>query len=173
VTDTARGQAIETMLLEERRYPPPPEFAARANAQPDIYEQDWQAFWEREGRERVTWFEPFTELLQWELPYAKWYLGGKLNIAYNCIDRHVEAGRGEKVAYYWQGESEGDRREVTYADLQRDVVRLANALKELGVRKGTPVGIYMGGTRSQPTTLLVHPSTWMQRTFGFAVVPEV
>jgi acetyl-CoA synthetase len=144
VTETAQGQAIETMLLEERRYPPPPEFAAQANAQPDIYEQDWQAFWEREGRERVSWFEPFTELLQWELPYAKWYVGGKLNIAYNCVDRHVEAGRGDKVAYYWEGEPEGDRREVTYADLQRDVVRLANALKELGVRKGTAVGIYMG-----------------------------
>jgi acetyl-CoA synthetase len=144
VTDTAQGQAIETMLLEERRYPPPSEFAAEANAQPDIYEQDWQAFWEREGRERVSWFEPFTELLQWELPYAKWYVGGKLNIAYNCVDRHVEAGRGEKVAYYWEGEPEGDRREVSYADLQRDVVRLANALKELGVRKGTAVGIYMG-----------------------------
>jgi acetyl-CoA synthetase len=144
VTETAQGQAIETMLLEERRYPPPPEFAVQANAQPDIYEQDWQAFWEREGRERVSWFEPFTELLQWELPYAKWYVGGKLNIAYNCVDRHVEAGRGDKVAYYWEGEPEGDRREVTYADLQRDVVRLANALKELGVRKGTAVGIYMG-----------------------------
>jgi acetyl-CoA synthetase len=154
VTETAQGQAIETMLLEERRYPPPPELAAQANAQPDIYEQDWQAFWEREGRERVTWFEPFTELLHWELPYAEWYVGGKLNIAYNCVDRHVEAGRGDKVAYYWEGEPEGDRREVTYADLQRDVVRLANALKELGVRKGTAVGIYMGMVPETPVAML-------------------
>jgi acetyl-CoA synthetase len=138
------GQAIETMFLEERRYPPPPGFAAEANAQPDVYERDWQELWETEGRERVTWFEPFSELLQWELPYAKWYVGGKLNVCFNCVDRHVEAGRGDKVAYYWEGEPEGERREVTFADLQREVVRLANGLKALGVKKGTPVGIYMG-----------------------------
>ena len=99
------------MLLEERRYPPPPEFAAQANAQPDIYDRDFEEFWEREGRERVTWFEPFTKLYEWEPPYAKWYLGGKLNVCYNCVDRHVEAGRGDKVAYYWEGEPEGDRRD--------------------------------------------------------------
>lgn len=139
-----RGQTIETMTLEEGRYQPPPEFAAQANAQPDIYERDWQEFWETEGRERVTWFEPFSELCRWELPYAQWYLGGKLNVCFNCVDRHVEAGNGGKVAYYWEGEPVDDRRAVTFADLQRDVVRLANALKQLGVRKGTPVGIYLG-----------------------------
>jgi acetyl-CoA synthetase len=144
VTETAQGQAIDTLFLEERRYPPPPDFAARANAQPAIYDEGFDAFWEREGRERVTWFEPFTKLYEWELPYAKWYLGGKLNIAYNCVDRHVEAGRGDRVAYHWEGEPAGERRDITYADLQRDVVRLANALKGLGVGKGTPVGIYMG-----------------------------
>src|SRR5215211_6783304 len=132
------------MLLEERRYPPPPEFAAQAVAGPDIYDRDFDEFWESEGRERVTWFEPFTKLYEWELPYAKWYLGGKLNIAYNCVDRHVEAGLGDRVAYHWEGEPAGERRDITYADLQRDVVRLANALKGLGVGKGTPVGIYMG-----------------------------
>jgi acetyl-CoA synthetase len=138
------GQTIETMFLEERRYSPPPEFAAQANAQPDIYERDWEELWETEGRERVTWIEPFSELYRWELPYAEWYVGGKLNVCFNCVDRHVEAGRGGKVAYYWEGEPEGERREVTFADLQRDVVRLANGLKQLGVGKGTPVGIYMG-----------------------------
>ena len=132
------------MFLEERRYPPPEEFAAAANAQADIYDQDFESFWEREGRERVTWFEPFTNLLEWELPYARWYLGGKLNLAYNCVDRHVENGLGDKVAYYWEGEPENDRREITFADLQREVVKCANALKQLGVKKGTPVGIYMG-----------------------------
>jgi acetyl-CoA synthetase len=91
--------AIETLLAEERRYPPPGDFAAQANAQPDLYELSFEKLWEREGRERVTWFEPFTELYEWELPYAKWYLGGKLNACFNCVDRHVEAGRGEKVAY--------------------------------------------------------------------------
>jgi acetyl-CoA synthetase len=140
VTDAA----IETLLAEERRYPPPAGFAAGANAQADVYELSFDALWEREGRERVTWFEPFTELYEWELPYAKWYLGGKLDACFNCVDRHVEAGNGSKVAYYWEGEPEGDRREVTFADLLRETTKLANALKSLGVAKGTPVGIYMG-----------------------------
>ena len=147
-------QTIETLLAEERRYPPAPEFAAQANAQPSIYETPFEELWEREGRERVTWFEPFAELYEWELPYAKWYLGGKLNACFNCVDRHVEAGRGEKVAYYWEGEPEDDRREVTYADLLREVTRLANALKELGVGKGTPVAIYMGMVPELPVAML-------------------
>src|SRR5438128_12001552 len=132
------------MLLEERRYAPSPEFAARANAQPAIYDEGWESFWEREGRERVTWLEPFETLLEWNPPYAKWYLGGKLNLAYNCVDRHVENGLGDTVAYYWEGEPEGDRRTITFADLKTEVVRCADALKQLGVTKGTPVGIYMG-----------------------------
>jgi acetyl-CoA synthetase len=136
--------AIETLLDEERRYPPPADFASTANAQPDIYDVPFEEFWEREARERVTWFEPFTQLYEWELPYAKWYLGGKLNACFNCVDRHVESGRGDHVAYYWEGEPEGDRRVLTFADLLREVTRLANALKALGVKKGTPVGIYMG-----------------------------
>jgi acetyl-CoA synthetase len=145
MTETeASRQTIDTMLLEERRYEPPEEFARQANAQPDIYARDWEEFWETEGRERVSWFEPFSQLYEWELPYAKWYLGGKLNIAYNCVDRHVEAGLGDKVAYYWEGEPVGDRREVTFAELLRETTKLANALKSLGVKKGTPVGIYMG-----------------------------
>ena len=141
---SASDQAIENLFLEERRYPPPREFAAQANAQPKIYDEDFEAFWEREARERVTWFEPHTRLYEWAPPYAKWFLGGKLNVAYNCVDRHVEAGRGAKVAFYWEGEPEGDRRAITYADLQREVVTTANALKTLGVRKGTAVGIYLG-----------------------------
>ena len=144
VSSEPTGQAIENLFLEERRYPPPPEFAAQANAQPAIYDEDFEAFWEREARERVTWFEPHTKLYEWEPPYAKWFLGGKLNIAYNCVDRHVEAGRGDKVAFHWEGEPDGDRRAITYADLLREVVRTANALKALGVRKGTAVGIYLG-----------------------------
>ena len=130
---TAHDPSIETLLLEERRYPPSPEFAAQANAQPSIYDEDFEAFWEREGRERITWFEPFTQLLDWQRPYAKWYLGGKLNITYNCVDRHVENGLGEKVAYFWEGEPEGDRRELTFADLKRETTKLANALRSLGV----------------------------------------
>src|SRR6266550_9525287 len=94
------SNTIDTMLLEERRYAPDPEFARQANAQPDIYERDWKEFWETEGRNRLTWFEPFSALYEWKPPYAKWYLGGKLNVCFNCVDRHVEAGNGDKVAYY-------------------------------------------------------------------------
>jgi acetyl-CoA synthetase len=154
VSDAGQSPAIETMFLEERRYPPPTEFAAQANAQPDIYERDFEALWETEGRERLSWFEPFTKVLEWEPPYARWYLGGKLNVCFNCVDRHVEAGRGDKVAYFWEGEPEDERRELTFSDLQREVVRFANGLKGLGVGKGTPVGIYMGMVPELPIAML-------------------
>ena len=146
--------AIETMFLEERRYPPPPEFAAQANAKPEIYDETFESFWEREARERLTWFEPFATLYEWELPYAKWYLGGTLNVCFNCVDRHVDAGNGDKVAYHWEGEPVDDRREITYSELQRDVVRFANALKQIGVTKGTPVAIYMGMVPELPVAML-------------------
>ena len=146
--------AIDTMLFEERRYPPPPRFATQANAQPDIYERAFEDFWESEGRERVSWFEDFSKLYEWEPPYAKWYLGGTLNVCFNCVDRHVEAGVGDRVAYHWEGEPEGEARTITYADLQRDVVRFANALKQLGVTKGTPVAIYMGMVPELPVAML-------------------
>jgi acetyl-CoA synthetase len=145
---------IETMLLEERRYAPDPEFARQANAQPDIYERDWEEFWETEGRNRVTWFERFSKLYEWDPPYAKWYLGGKLNVCFNCVDRHVEAGNGDRVAYFWEGEPEDERRTITFADLQHEVVRFANALKNLGVEKGTPVAIYMGMVPELPVAML-------------------
>jgi acetyl-CoA synthetase len=155
VVATETGQhAIDTMLLEERRYPPPADFAAQANAQPDIYEQPFEAFWEREGRERLTWFEPFAELYEWEPPYAKWFLGGSLNVCFNCVDRHVEAGNGDRVAFHWEGEPADERRAITYADLQRDVVRFANTLKSIGVGKGTPVAIYMGMVPELPVAML-------------------
>jgi acetyl-CoA synthetase len=147
-------QTIETIFLEERRYPPPPEFAAQANAQPEIYDRDWEEFWEAEGRERIDWFEPFTQLYEWKPPYAKWYLGGKLNVCHNCVDRHVEAGSGDKVAFHWEGEPEGDRDKITFAKLQEDVVRFANVLRSLGVGKGTPVGIYMGMVPGLPVAML-------------------
>jgi acetyl-CoA synthetase len=150
----APGRTIDALLLEERRYPPPEDFAAQVNAKADIYERGLEDFWESEGRERVTWFEPFERLLEWEPPYAKWYLGGKLNVCFNCVDRHVEAGNGDKVAYYWEGEPVGERRTLTFADLQREVVRFANALKELGVGKSTPVGIYMGMIPELPIAML-------------------
>jgi acetyl-CoA synthetase len=154
VATETTNHAIDTMLFEERRYPPPEEFTAQANATAEIYQRDWQEFWETEGRERVTWFKPFDKLLEWDLPYAKWYLGGKLNICFNCVDRHVEAGNGGKVAYFWEGEPEDERRTISFADLQREVVRFANGLKKLGVKKGTPVGIYMGMVPELPVAML-------------------
>jgi len=154
VGQTETGHAIETMFLEERRYPPPPKFAAQANAKADIYDRDFDEFWQTEGRERLTWFEPFGKLYEWEPPYAKWYLGGKLNVCFNCVDRHVEAGNGDRIAYYWEGEPEDERREITFADLQRETTKLANALRELGVNKGTPVGIYMGMVPETPIAML-------------------
>jgi acetyl-CoA synthetase len=154
MSEQAAGQDIETLFLEQRRYPPPPEFAKQANAQPDIYDKEREEFWREEGLKRVSWFTPFTDVYEWNPPYAKWFIGGKLNVCYNCVDRHVEAGRGDKVAYHWEGEPEEERRPVTFADLQGEVVRFANALKQLGVKKGTPVGIYMGMVPELPVAML-------------------
>jgi acetyl-CoA synthetase len=151
---TSHATTIDTLMLEERRYPPPPEFAAKANATAEIYDRSFEEFWEAEGNDRVSWFEPFDTLYEWELPYAKWYLGGKLNVCFNCVDRHVGDGNGDRVAYYWEGEPEGDRRTITFAGLQREVVRFANALRGLGVRKGTPVAIYMGMVPELPVAML-------------------
>ena len=148
------AHAIETMQVEERRYPPSPEFAKQANAKPDIYETGFDEFWTREAKARVSWFTPWADLYKWDAPYAKWFLGGQLNVCYNCVDRHVEAGQGEKVAYFWEGEPENDRRRITFSDLQREVVRFANGLKQIGVEKGTPVGIYMGMVPELPLAML-------------------
>jgi acetyl-CoA synthetase len=147
------GHAIETMQVEERRFPPSPEFSARANARADIYDRDFDSFWTEEAK-RVTWFEPFDKLYEWKPPFAKFFLGGKLNVAYNCVDRHVEAGLGGKVAYHWEGEPAGETRTITFADLQREVVRTANGLRKLGVGKGTAVGIYMGMVPELPIAML-------------------
>ena len=154
MSEQIAGQDIETLFLEQRRYEPSPEFAKQANAQPDIYEKSREDFWRTEGERRVSWFKPFDKVYEWEPPYAKWFLGGKLNVCYNCVDRHVEAGRGEKVAFHWEGEPEDDRRQITFADLQAEVVRFANGLKKLGVKKGTPVGIYMGMVPELPVAML-------------------
>ena len=127
--------AIEALFAEDRKFPPSAEFVAQANATPSLYEEaerDFEAFWAQLARERIAWDEPFETTLEWDLPFAKWFVGGKLNVAYNCVDRHVEAGLGDKVAYHWIGEP-GDTRTITYADLQREVSKAANAL--LGARR--------------------------------------
>ncbi|NHC16159.1 acetate--CoA ligase [Motilibacter deserti] len=146
---SAKGQGqqqegLSNLLHEERRYPPSAEFSAQANAQADLYERaaaDRVGFWEEQAR-ALTWAEPWTQALDWQPPFAKWFVGGKLNVAYNCVDRHVEAGHGDQVAIHWEGEP-GDTRTITYADLQREVCKTANALTELGVGKGDRVAIYL------------------------------
>ena len=150
---TSGGHAIETLQVEDRRYPPSPEFSKQANAKPDIYGRSFDDFWTEESK-RITFFEPWKQLYEWKPPYAKWFIGGKLNICYNCVDRHVESGLQDKVAYFWEGEPEDERREITFGALQRDVVRFANALKKLGVKKGTHVGIYMGMIPELPVAML-------------------
>jgi acetyl-CoA synthetase len=143
-------------MAERRRFPPSPEFVVQANAGSELYEEaerDYVAFWERLGRERLAWDTPFEKTLEWELPFAKWFTGGKLNVAYNCVDRHVEAGLGDKVAYHWIGEP-GDSRKITYSDLQVEVAKAANALLELGVRTGDRVAIYMPMIPELPIAML-------------------
>ena len=137
---------IEAYYLEDRTFPPPEDFRRNALVSDDsLYkgaEADWQAFWARQARELVSWFDDFDTVLEWDLPFAKWFQGGTLNVSYNCLDRNVEAGRGDKVAYHWEGEP-GDTRTITYSDLLDEVSRFANVLKSLGVQKGDRVAIYL------------------------------
>ena len=147
---------IENLMAERRTFPPDPAFVAQANAGPELYaeaERDYVAFWERLARERLAWDTPFETTLEWEPPFAKWFVGGRLNLAYNCVDRHVEAGLGDKVAYHWIGEP-GDARKLTYADLQAEVSKAANALLELGVQAGDRVAIYMPMIPELPIAML-------------------
>jgi acetyl-CoA synthetase len=142
---TAPEVALDALLHEDRRFEPPAELAAAANAQPGIYAEassDRLAFWERQAAE-LEWAEKWQTVLDWDAPFAKWFVGGKLNASVNCLDRHVNAGRGDKVAFHWIGDGERERRDVTYGDLHKLVCQAANALTELGIRTGDRVAIYM------------------------------
>jgi acetyl-CoA synthetase len=144
-TDRKGEAALSALLHESRRFDPPPELAASANAQPGIYEEaakDPQAWWADQARS-LQWDRDFDEVLDWDLPFARWFVGGRLNASVNCVDRHVAAGNGDKVAYHWVGEPDGDTRTITYADLRGMVCQAANALAELGVNAGDRVAIYM------------------------------
>ena len=138
--------AISNLASETRHFDPPAEFAANANATAATYDEakaDRLGYWAKEA-ERISWATPFTEVLDWtNPPFAKWFVGGTLNASYNCVDRHVEAGRGDKVAFHWVGEPEGDTRDITYAQLKDQVSQAANAIEELGIEKGDRVAIYM------------------------------
>jgi acetyl-CoA synthetase len=139
-------ETLSNLLHENRRFDPPAEIAEHANLKAEAYEraaQDPEAFW-AEQAERLHWDQKWDQVLDWsDPPFAKWFVGGRLNASYNCVDRHVEAGRGDKVALHWVGEPLDDTRDLTYADLQREVCRAANALTELGVATGDRVAIYL------------------------------
>jgi acetyl-CoA synthetase len=151
------GAAIEDYLVEDRTFPPPEDFKAHALVTgAELYheaERDWQGFWARQAADLVTWYDEWHTILEWDLPFARWFVGGTLNVSANCLDRHVEAGRGDKVAYHWEGEP-GDTRTITYADLLAEVQRFANVLRGLGVRRGDRVAIYMPMIPELPVAML-------------------
>ena len=135
------GQTLEQQLeelLDQETFPPPEEFARARRSSPtrrstSEADEDYEGFW-AEQAEALHWDQKWDQVLDWsDPPFAKWFVGGKLNVAYNCVDRHVEAGNGDRVAFHWRGE-EGEERDVTYADLHRDVQKFANALKDRGDR---------------------------------------
>ena len=149
-------QNIAALLSEERVFEPPEAFAARAVVQDrSIYERaeaDHEAFW-AEQADRLGWVKRWDSVMTWDPPWVKWFEGGQLNAAYNCLDRHVEAGGGDKVAFHWEGEP-GEERAITYRELLEEVCRFANALKGLGVRKGDRVAIYLGMVPELPVAML-------------------
>ncbi len=135
---------IATLLSEDRLFPPPPEFAAEANGTRALYQaaaRDRLGFWEEQARQ-LDWVQPWSQVLEWKAPHAKWFVGGRLNVSVNCLDRHLAGPRRNKAAIIWEGEP-GDRRTLTYWELAQEVCRAANALRALGVGKGDRVAIYM------------------------------
>ncbi len=148
---------IEDYFLEERTFPPSAEFAAAALVSDDSLHReadaDFEAFWARQARELLSWSRDFDTILEWELPDAKWFVGGELNVSANCLDRHVAAGIGDRIAYHWEGEP-GDTRTITYADLLAEVQRFANVLRSLGVERGDRVAIYMPMIPELPVAML-------------------
>jgi acetyl-CoA synthetase len=153
----ASEPTIEDYLREDRTFPPPAGFVADALvADRSLYDEadaDYETFWARQARQLLTWSKDFSTVLEWDLPFARWFGDGELNVAYNCLDRHVEAGKGDKVAFHWEGEP-GDSRRVTYADLLDEVCRFTNVLKGLGVAKGDRVAIYMPMIPELPVAML-------------------
>src|SRR3989442_3965215 len=136
---------IETLLDEQRRFPPPDSFKAQAHVRDttphERARRDPEGYW-ADWAKQLEWSRPWDRVLEWKPPHAKWFLGGKLNISVNCLDRHVRGPLRNKAALVWEGEP-GDRRTLTYWDLYREVQQFANVLKSLGVRRGDRVGIYM------------------------------
>ena len=149
MSESKSGQ-IDTVMQESRLFPPSAEFAAKSRiGSMAAYEELWNearsdptAFWDKLAKEELHWFEPYTETLKWEEPYAQWFVGGKTNASYNCLDKHIDEGRGDNVAIVWEGEP-GDQRTFTYRELHAEVCKFANAMKGLGIGEGDVVSIYM------------------------------
>jgi len=143
---TENHETIDALSHENRRFPPSADFSSSAHVSDgglhDEAAADLEAFWARQASELISWQQPWSKVLEWDLPYAKWFVDGKLNVAENCLDRHVKAGFGDKVAIHWEGEP-GDTRTITYAELLAEVEQFSNALKDLGVAKGDRVNIYL------------------------------
>ena len=149
---------IEALLNEQREFPPPDSFRAGALIRDDsVYEEaerDPEAFWMRLAHEFVGWSREPSKGLEWDPPHCTWFADGELNVAWNCLDKQVEAGRGDKVAYHWVGEPEAETRDLTYSELLGSVCKLANGLRRLGIGKGDRVGIYMGMVPELPIAML-------------------
>jgi acetyl-CoA synthetase len=151
-SETTINPNLETILREHRVFPPPEEFARQAHVKSlaeyqKMYQRsvrDPEGFW-ADAAQELHWFRPWTKVLDWNLPWAKWFVGGKINLCYNCVDRHVVSGRADKTAIVWEGEP-GEVRKLTFAELHVEVQKFANALKGLGIRKGDRVAVYMGMT---------------------------
>ena len=159
-TSTPHSSSIDSVLQEQRSFPPPPEFSAKAHIKSlEEYERiyklsvdDPEKFWGDIAKE-LHWFKPWNTVLEWKAPWAKWFSGGEINLSYNCLDRHVLAGKGSKTALIWEGEP-GEIRNITYAELLKEVQKFSNVLKGLGVKKGDRIAIYMGMCPELPIAML-------------------
>jgi acetyl-CoA synthetase len=157
---SAPSQDLDSTLREYRVFPPPEEFSRKAHIQSleqyeTLYKQsieDPEAFWAGVAQE-LHWFKPWDKVLEWNLPHARWFAGGQMNLSYNCIDRHLDGPRRDKAALIWEGEP-GEIRRLTYAELHVEVQKFANALKALGIKKGDRVAVYMGMTPELAIALL-------------------
>src|ERR1700689_2949869 len=158
--DDLQASSIDSILQEQRSFPPPAEFSKRAHIQSleeyeTLYKESMEQpdkFWGRIA-EQLHWFKKWDKVLEWNLPWAKWFVGGQINLSYNCLDRHVNSPRKNKAAIIWESEP-GEIRTYTYQQLHREVQKFANVLKSLGVKKGDRIAIYMGMTPELPIAML-------------------
>src|SRR5207249_11826246 len=170
---TTQQERLEALLKENRAFPPSDDFRRQANVSDSaIYDRartDLEAFWAEEA-ERLDWFKRWDKVLEWKVPWAKWFVGGKLNVTYNCVDRHARSDRRNKAAIIWEGEP-GDSRVLTFGMLEREVNRCANGLKSLGVKKGDRVAVYMGWRLNCPSPCSPAPRSGRRTAWSSAAFP--